>query len=924
MPAPTSVNELLELTQKSGTVDDGRLSAYIDQLRSSNTLPIEPNKLAGLMVRDGLLTFFQAEQLLLGKWKRFTIGKYRVLERLGSGGMGQVFLCEHKLMRRRVAVKVLPTAKADDPSSLERFYREARAVAALDHPNIVRAYDIDQDDNLHFLVMEYVDGASLQDIVKKFGPMDPLRACHYIYQAAHGLQHAYDQARLVHRDIKPGNILVDRTGVVKILDMGLARFFHDEEDLLTKKYDESVLGTADYLAPEQAIDSHGVDIRADIYSLGATFYFMLTGQPPFTEGTVAQKLIWHQTKDPKSLVQIRPDVPREIVGIVSKMMLKDMNQRPQLPNDVAAMLAPLVAKPIPAPPDAEMPRLSPAVIGVNSMLPTNGPPSRPSAPMSAAPSSRPSPVSEPITPPAPTQTNAPSPTIPKAPAPDPPTTPIAPASRPNAAPNPKTQPRATPSAPRMPARMPQAPIIPSPAAAAVAASVAPQPQPSNDSSALWAAVTTDTPNPKAHDTLKSPVYKPPTATHPALTSHRMRGVAAAPSGMRWVILIAAGALIAVVCIAGAFALGLFKKKDGGQGQAPEAPAGQQTLIVETGAPASQVNTFRFVAQALRKAKNGDRILVRGTVVEEQWSNVSWGQIAKGITIEPDLPAGRYMPWRLPANAKSVNAVLELEKADGLTFRRFAFDGQNSARAGIYLTSRCPGVTFEDIQILNCPEAAIKLNNTVGDADRPVRFTRVRVVGGRAPNHSVLSLLANPKVVDPANENIVIQDCQFEGPTNAFIVINGSIQNVTIQFNRFSNAAVGIVLKKPTENQWYQMRLHGNTFNDVSQYAIGLEGLPITDQAPPAQPGNRFVITNNYFANCKTVLNVPEGRLWPDATIKGNARDAASADGNGRIDLRVVDYKFINLDPNSDGFLRYPKDAPLANLPDGPVGVPPGE
>ncbi|HEV3146879.1 MAG TPA: serine/threonine-protein kinase, partial [Gemmataceae bacterium] len=207
MPAPSSVNEFLDLTRRSGIVEDGRLNAFLQQLQASNQLPSEPNKLAGLMVRDGLLTFFQAEQLLLGKWKRFRIGRYKVLEKLGSGGMGQVFLCEHTMMRRRVAIKVLPTAKADDPSSLERFYREARAVAALDHPNIVRAYDIDQDDNLHFLVMEYVDGSSFQEMVKKNGPMDPLRASHYIYHSAKGLQHAFDTAGLVHRDIKPGNIL---------------------------------------------------------------------------------------------------------------------------------------------------------------------------------------------------------------------------------------------------------------------------------------------------------------------------------------------------------------------------------------------------------------------------------------------------------------------------------------------------------------------------------------------------------------------------------------------------------------------------------------------------------------------------------------------------------------------------------------------
>src|SRR5271155_1563692 len=338
MAAPGSAEEFMDLVRKSGVVDEKRLDPYAQQLRASGSFPDEPGKFAGLMVRDGLLTHFQAEQFLLGKWKRFTIGKYRVLERLGSGGMGQVFLCEHKLMRRKVAVKVLPTAKAQDAASLERFYREARAAAALDHPNIVRAYDIDQDENLHFLVMEYVDGASLQEIVKKHGPMNMLFACHYIRQAAIGLQHAHE-AGLIHRDIKPGNLLVDRTGTLKVLDMGLARFFNDEEDILTKKYDESVLGTADYLAPEQALDSHNVDIRADVYSLGATFYFCLTGSPPFNEGTVAQKLIWHQTRQPKPIRAIRGEVPEGLAQVVDRMMLKDRAKRFQTPAQVVEALA---------------------------------------------------------------------------------------------------------------------------------------------------------------------------------------------------------------------------------------------------------------------------------------------------------------------------------------------------------------------------------------------------------------------------------------------------------------------------------------------------------------------------------------------------------------------------------------------------------
>src|ERR1700722_18949470 len=334
MPAPSTIEDFLELVRKSGVVEEKRLNAHVDKLRAAGPLPAEPIRLATQFVRDGIITLFQAEQFLQGKWRRFTIGKYKVLERLRARGMGGVYLWEHLAMRRRVAVKVLPASKAEDTSSLERFYREARAVAALDHPNIVRAYDIDQDDNLHFLVMEHVDGSSLQEIIRRIGSMDVLRTAHYIRQAAQGLQHAHETAGLVHRDIKPGNILVDRNGIVKILDMGLARFFHDEEDVLTKKYDENVLGTADYLAPEQALDSHGVDIRADIYSLGATFYFLLTGSALFPEGSVEQKLIWHQSRLPRPIRSLRPEIPEEIGAIVDKMMAKDPAKRFQTPAEL--------------------------------------------------------------------------------------------------------------------------------------------------------------------------------------------------------------------------------------------------------------------------------------------------------------------------------------------------------------------------------------------------------------------------------------------------------------------------------------------------------------------------------------------------------------------------------------------------------------
>jgi serine/threonine protein kinase len=354
--------------QKSGLLDPKRFEEYLQQSRAAPGLPSDPAQLADALIRDGLLTRFQADLLLLGKYRNFIIsGKYKLLERLGAGGMGSVFLCEHQVMRRRVAIKVLPAAHASDPSALERFHREARAVAQLHHPNIVTAYDIDQDRKLHFLVMEYVDGSNLEQIVRRQGPMDPLRAAHYIRQAAQGLEHAH-AAGLVHRDIKPANLIVDRTGIVKVLDLGLARFFRDEADTTTKQYDsQNVLGTADFLAPEQALDSHNVDARADIYSLGLTFYYLLVGACPFEAGSVAQKLLWHQMRQPKPIRELRPEVPEELVAIVDQMVARKLAERYQTLVQVVEALTPWTQAPIPPPCVEEMPQLCPAARGAGLM-----------------------------------------------------------------------------------------------------------------------------------------------------------------------------------------------------------------------------------------------------------------------------------------------------------------------------------------------------------------------------------------------------------------------------------------------------------------------------------------------------------------------------------------------------------------------------
>jgi len=393
----TPIESFLELTRKSGLVDAQRLTQYLERLSEQEGLPQDPKELARVLVRDAVLSRFQADQLLSGKWRGFYVGKYRVIERIGIGGMGQVYLAEHRTMKRRYAIKVLPRSRAADPAALERFEREARAGGSIDHPNIVRAYDKDQDGDLHYLVMDFVDGCSLAEIVKATGPLNFERVANYLYQSALGLKHAFD-AGLIHRDIKPANILVDRQGVVKILDMGLARFFNDEEDMITRKYDETVLGTADYLSPEQAIDSHNVDVRSDIYSLGCSYYFTLTGQPPFGEGSIAQKLIWHQTRAPRPIKEFRPDIPDHLRAVLTRCMLKKPAERPTSPDELLAELARYANGCFPPTPE-ELPELSAMARGVSfggemmaGVTPTPVPGDQPTPPPTRDPASRSSPI----------------------------------------------------------------------------------------------------------------------------------------------------------------------------------------------------------------------------------------------------------------------------------------------------------------------------------------------------------------------------------------------------------------------------------------------------------------------------------------------------------------------------------------------------
>ena len=315
---------LIELVRKSQLATPEVLDAALEAIRAEHggELPTDPVALAKALQHHNVVTHWHCEKLLQGKYKGFFLGKHKLLGHLGSGGMSSVYLAEHMKMHDKRAIKVLPRSRLGNSSYLARFQLEAKAIASLNHPNIVRAHDIDNEGDTHYIVMEYVDGADLQTMVKKKGPLPFDQIADLIAQAARGLQHAHEVG-LIHRDVKPANLLVNSQGKVKLLDLGLALFSDDKQASLTIDYNDKVLGTADYLAPEQALNSHKVDARADIYGLGCTMYFMLTGSAPFPEGSIAQRIAKHQSAMPTEIRKLRPDCPGELEGICVKMIQKD-------------------------------------------------------------------------------------------------------------------------------------------------------------------------------------------------------------------------------------------------------------------------------------------------------------------------------------------------------------------------------------------------------------------------------------------------------------------------------------------------------------------------------------------------------------------------------------------------------------------------
>jgi len=332
---PQTIDDFLRLVRASGLVEAERLDRFLEPWReSSGTIP---EALVTALVEGGLLTTWQLDQLRKGRHKGFILGKYKLLRLLGTGGMSSVYLAEHATLHHKVAIKVLPVKRVDQSSYLARFEREAQASARLNHPNICRAFDLDSYGSIHFIVMEYIDGVDLYAKVKRDGPLEVREAAELIRQAALGLQYAHEEG-LIHRDIKPANLILDKRGTVKILDLGLALAHDEERSSLTREHDEKVLGTADYLAPEQARDSHLADRRSDIYALGCTLYYLLVGKAPFATGSLAERIRAHMTQPAPNLLEKRPDVPTPIAELYFRMMEKHPEARQKTAQEVADAL----------------------------------------------------------------------------------------------------------------------------------------------------------------------------------------------------------------------------------------------------------------------------------------------------------------------------------------------------------------------------------------------------------------------------------------------------------------------------------------------------------------------------------------------------------------------------------------------------------
>lgn len=337
----TGSDDVPESEPDSGSIElESECRAALNHIL--HLMPADPSKTVSTVGVRGMLASLEPSLLRVSAPPPEMIREYKLLGKIGEGGMGTVYKAEHTRLRRDVAIKLLPLERSQSPGTVARFDREMQAVGGLDHPNIVRAFDAGEHEGRHFLVMEFVPGCDASQLVDRDGPLPIAEACEIIRQAALGLQHAH-QAGLVHRDIKPSNLMVTPEGTVKVLDLGLALWTQQEQPPGELTRTGQVMGTIDYMAPEQGSDMHRVDIRADVYSLGATLYKLLTGTSPFADArfdTSMKKLVALATLEPKPVAAVRGDVPAPLSELVSRMLAKSPDERPATPGEVATLLQP--------------------------------------------------------------------------------------------------------------------------------------------------------------------------------------------------------------------------------------------------------------------------------------------------------------------------------------------------------------------------------------------------------------------------------------------------------------------------------------------------------------------------------------------------------------------------------------------------------
>jgi serine/threonine-protein kinase len=327
-----------QATLLSGLMDAEALTACWNRIPLGKREEPEhiDRRLARQAVQMDALTVWQAQQLLAGRTGGYKVDRYVLLDLIGQGGMGRVYLARDTRLHRRVALKILSPERVNNPRAIARFQREARVGAQLQHENLVRVYDFGESNARYYLVMEYIDGKTIGNLISEQGPMPPAAAARLVRQVALGLEHVHRKG-LIHRDVNPYNIMVTHDGTAKLADMGLAIDVADENRVTS---DGATVGTFDYVAPEQARHSHAADIRSDIYSLGCTFYHMIGGQVPFPGSSLSEKLLAHQAIEPTSLSELAPGLGPGLAEIVRRMMRKSPDERYATPMQVAQALEP--------------------------------------------------------------------------------------------------------------------------------------------------------------------------------------------------------------------------------------------------------------------------------------------------------------------------------------------------------------------------------------------------------------------------------------------------------------------------------------------------------------------------------------------------------------------------------------------------------